>query len=382
MRRNLLFLTPIFALAYGLVLVWALAQAWRAPLANWDVLPYTALALRLNGTPDDMLRAQSLESIRDAFPSHYSGFLDGSSYVHTVATEDSAFLAQLPFYSVKPLYVAGVWAVGQMLGNFASASVAVAAFGFLLMGIAAAYLRPASVPWPPWLAALVALLLAPPPLTLLAAASTPDSLATALFLGGVAIFSRNPEFDGPFTMRLAGHTLLLAAVATRPDAVLPATAFAVFAGLISGRRGEFMLLTLAAAGLWLMSGIWGGHYAWQVLIVHTLIGPMPHPETMAEGLSIVGYLGALQHCAAQLSLNPRFVLMVLIGGGGLAVSLRRRGRWGTVLLATGLANIAGHILGFPLADGYQERLFAAGYFLILAGAAPLFLGWGPAETKP
>ncbi len=230
---------------YAGLLVFSVHQSWQQPAANWDALPYTALALRWDGHSENELRTAALAEVRTAFPGHYDNFVSGGpadAYKQAVSTDDSSFFAQLPFYAIKPLYVAGVFLLGKLEGNFGIATAHLSALAFVFISFFAAMACPRGVPIVIWLTGLITVTsyIGPFPLTLLAAASTPDALSGALFLG--AILLARKEKLGVATL------LLLLSQLARPDAIVPIMTFLLALAVINPQR-RLMLLTTAGMAI-------------------------------------------------------------------------------------------------------------------------------------
>lgn len=361
-------------LLYAGLTVFAFCQHWQHPMANWDALPYTALALRLDGLSDDRLRNAALAEVRTAFPERFDDFVGGGTddgYRRTVAAEDTAFMAQLPFYTGKPLYVLGTFALGKLEGNFAAATAHLSALAFLLIGVLAAIARPRTVPTAAWLLALVlACSFGVFPLSLLASASSPDTLSAALFLGGVLLAGRQ-------RIGLAALLLLLAQLA-RPDAIIPVLTF-FLALAASDARHRLPLLLGAGLGIavWQAVTVLTAGYPLEVLL-STLVARQPYPGDARLALGSPEYMQVLFRYLADLAGNPRFLVLGAIGAVSLLVCARNGFRWPGVLLLTALVNIVAHAVLFPEVGGYQERFFFVSYVLILMAAGMLI---GEAESR-
>lgn len=345
-------------LIYAGGLIFVVHQSTEHPWANWDALPYTALVLRLDGVDEKALRTSALAEVRAAFPDHYTHFVSGSNYVQTVAADDTAFIAQLPFYAVKPLYVAGVFLLGKLEGNYAIATAHLSALAFLFFGIFAAMARPQRVPVAIWLLGLIMICaIRSPPLSMLAAASSPDALSGTLLLGGI-LLARNGKLG-------MAALLLLSSQLARPDAIVSVLAFLLTMAVIKPQRS---LLLLAVAGMavgvrQVVTTLAVG-YPLDVLM-STLISSQPYPGALTLTLGSPEYIRILIRHLGELSSNPRFLLLTLVGLSSLARSTGKKADWSAVLLLTALSNIFAHILLFPEAGGYHERFFFTSYLLIL-----------------
>ncbi len=357
---------------YAGLLVFSVHQSWQQPAANWDALPYTALALRWDGHSENELRTAALAEVRTAFPGHYDNFVSGGpadAYKQAVSTDDSSFFAQLPFYAIKPLYVAGVFLLGKLEGNFGIATAHLSALAFVFISFFAAMACPRGVPIVIWLTGLITVTsyIGPFPLTLLAAASTPDALSGALFLG--AILLARKEKLGVATL------LLLLSQLARPDAIVPIMTFLLALAVINPQR-RLMLLTTAgmAIGVRQLVSMLVPNYPLEVLL-STLISRQPHPGTMFLALGSPEYFHVLTIFLEKIAANHRFLLFNLVGIFSLLVSIRRRAAWPVLFLLTALSNILAHILLFPEAP-YHERFYFTSYLLVLMASGYLVANKG------
>lgn len=354
---------------YAAVVLVATYQHWHRPMANWDALPYAALALRLDGVGDGQLRTAALAEVRAAFPERFDDFVSGGSdalYRQTVATDDAAFLAQLPFYVTKPLYVAGVFLLGRLEGNFATSTAHLSALAFLVFCLLAALARPSGVPRAPWLAGLVLVscFSATFPLSLLAAASSPDVLSAVFLLAGV-LLGRDGRWG------TAAVFLLLAQLA-RPDAIIPVlTLVLAWAGVNPRHRLRLLAIAGLSIGLSQAVGMLADGYPLGVLL-STLVARQPYPGTMTLALGSPEHMQILMRYLGDLLVNVRFPLLGLAGLFALAWSVYKRARWPAVLSFTALANIAAHVVLFPEVGGYQERFFFISYLFILMATGTLW----------
>lgn len=357
----------VAVLVYAGLVILAVAKHWQSPMANWDALPYTALALRLDGMGNDQLRTSALAEVRAAFPARFENFVGGGpddEYRRIVATDDEALMAQLPFYAGKPLYVLGVFALGKLEGNFATATAHLSALAFLLLSVLAAIARPRLVPAAAWLSGLgMACAFGAFSLSLLASASSPDTLSAALFLGGVLL-------AGKQRIGLAALLLLLAQLA-RPDSVIPVLTFLVTLAVIDAKHRLPLLLGAGLAiVVWQAVATLTAGYPLEVLL-STLIARQPFPGEARLTLGSPEYMQVLLRYLGDLAINPRFLVLGLLGLVSLLICARNGFRWPGVMLLTALVNIVAHAVLFPEVGGYQERFFFVSYILILMAGGML-----------
>jgi hypothetical protein len=149
----------------------------QRPIYNWDMVAYVAVALIDAGEPAETVHRKTYDIVAASLPpDRFAELTQSNARRVAVAADAARFAAQLPFYTVKPVYPA-VMSLLYRAGMYpVTASVAVSAAGYagiclLLYVWTARWLRPlVAVP----VAALLSLC---PYLTPIAQLSTPDALS-------------------------------------------------------------------------------------------------------------------------------------------------------------------------------------------------------------
>lgn len=159
--------------------------ACARPSWNWDMLPYMAAAARLDGSDPVSAHAQAYAAAQCIPAEAYQQLIDpNNTYRATLHTDAIAFADQDPFYWVKPLYIALIWAFWKLGIPLAWATLAPSLVSFLVLGHALTMslrsVMPLHFAWP-----CSALFLALPCVNELAGLSTPDALSTALIIVGL-----------------------------------------------------------------------------------------------------------------------------------------------------------------------------------------------------
>ena len=199
-------------LAILLSLIYATYFAQR-PYYNWDMVAYVAVALIDAGEPAETVHRKTYDIVAAALPpDRFAELTQSNAYREAVAADAARFAAQLPFYTVKPVYPAVMSVLYRAGMNPVTASVAVSAAGYagiclLLYVWTARWLRPlVAVP----VAALLSLC---PYLTPIAQLSTPDALSVLVLLAGLFCII---EIDRP----LSGAAILVGSILVRPENVI------------------------------------------------------------------------------------------------------------------------------------------------------------------
>jgi len=158
---------------------------YHHPILNWDIFPYTGLAIEANEGSRVSLRQAALDDLEQAYGKEaVSAMNAGNSYTQAVAVDDGAYAAQLPFYRVKPLYISLIGLVGKMLGSYSRAAILICSVCFMGIGLALWQIRPRGFPAILWCVMLLFLLFNPwARIYWYARAATPDPLAMLFFFG-------------------------------------------------------------------------------------------------------------------------------------------------------------------------------------------------------
>ena len=270
----------------------------------------------------------------------------------------------MPWYSVKPAFVALAAAVAALGPGLPAAAHLVSVAGGIgaLLVLALWSRRRLSV------AATTLLCLAAVFSGLHEAARlpTPDALSILCILAGCWLYAA-----GRGGMALA---LLTGAVAVRPDNVLFLGLFALYGALAAPApfrlpRRAVAIALVAGGGLYLAVKAATGYYGQETILVHGFIGAMAYPATTPVVFGLDEYREVMAYRLPQI-LRSDFdeVLRVVLG---LALPLLTRRRDATVRLHAGLAAVAAAyvVLHFLLLPDLSVRFFAGQYAIIWLSAA-------------
>jgi hypothetical protein len=372
------------------------AYALYRPAANWDIVAYVATAHSWQGMSGQALSdatyadlrayltpAQSYDVTGAGDPS-----LSGNVYRHTVATDPTSLQQQIPFYAVKPLYLALMLALDAVgvalpLSTVVISVLAYAATGLLLFAWIARHRRPLTA------LVLAGLIVASPPFAVLASLSTPDALALALIAGAAFAFA---ELRRPAVM----IALLALAVLARPNAAV----FAILllgAGVAAADGSRVRLHPLVALGAAVLVGglVLGvsrlvGGYSYTLLFSHTFFGLLAYPARGAPPLALSDVLHLYAFLAGKLTTTV-LPLFGLLGVVALALRVRslaevRRDPASLLVVASLAAAVAGW-LAFPSSP---ERMLVGSFLVIAAvlaasasaGETAVVGAPGTADTEP
>lgn len=371
-RRGVVLLLLLCHVAGSVWLGWS---HWRGPLGNWDIVPYTALALAEPGRDPARLTEATHAALRGYLSQPLYQAVVGASrpddtYLAAMRDSPDAFADNLRFYAIKPLYVTLVRAATRLGANPAAAAVAVSAVALALFMIVFPFGFRFALPAA---AGLWLLLFAgAPPLHAVGAIASPDALALLLTVPAAWCMVRGAAW-------LPTAVLALLAVLARPD-----TAFLLgplLAGLAWQGRHEArdrsigrLVLMAAMAGLFLVLGLKA--LPWATLFHHSFIERLNHPSAWHGAVSVAEYLAVVERTLPGV-LTPR--LLSALFGAVLLCCGRAASEPGLVtvrwLVAAAVLNILLHHAVFPADEFGHERLFLPSYLLLWAAALIRFEAW-------
>jgi hypothetical protein len=302
------------------------------PVYDWDVLAYMAVALRIEGVPAARIHDETYDLLRSSIPHAWVDNLSGNFNPEAIAVDPSpqwmgdiglrqdwaahsdSFAAQLPFFSVKPLYPA-LMALGNSIGlSLIESGLIVSAISYFLIGVIfyAWFLER----MPPFVAlGAMALLILNPWLVPLARVIGPDILSIAFVLGG-AYFAIKGR---PVTSAI----IFVLSITARPENVLYAGIFLCYLGIVQSLSllwtGVFLVLALAV-----YKGIStiGNNYGWKTLFYYVFVNRSARPGVAAPPIGIhsllAAYLGRLDRIIFGGGESPVFAL---VGFGVLCLKL-------------------------------------------------------------
>lgn len=200
----------------------------RRPYYNWDMFPYMALVLWESEKPFDSIHAAVYNTARENMQA--KDFQAISSRQPTLMNDPSAFLEVLPYFQVKPGYTLLSRFFFSLGINPLTATWLPSIIGYF--GLCLTLFLWSATKAPVTAAGLfTAIVATSPPLTDLARYSSPDMLASFVFLVGMVM-----TISGRLHIAMA---LFTATLSIRPDAILltvPVTLALWYANKLSARQ--------------------------------------------------------------------------------------------------------------------------------------------------
>ncbi|RWA67359.1 MAG: hypothetical protein EOQ28_27040 [Mesorhizobium sp.] len=362
---------PIAATAFSLYILLTAFTAWFMPDANWDMLPYLAIAEEGAFPDPQALHDYAYSTVKAGVTAgDYKTLTDDGGGFRSHMTENAAdFHSLLGMYRIKFLYAEILSSLSHVVSPV-DAMRLVQVFSVLLFGAITLA----------WLRAEGALALAPVVGAFLimadfgdaARASTPDLLCSALFLGGLFAYVRGRE--------AATAILLFLAFMARPDNIVFLAIFAVL--LVAFRQKAWGALAGFAASFVAYFAIshWAQHPGWWPHLWFSSIEQHYNMDGFEPPFSAAAYLKAFAASVVRaINVNSWVGVsaLALAGWYGLDRAGFRLDRRAGILLAALVLGVLAKFTVFPIHDTriYFPNLLPP--FLLLA--APLMALWASAS---
>ncbi|MDX8501107.1 hypothetical protein RFM99_22170 [Mesorhizobium sp. VK4C] len=361
---------PIGAITFSLYILLTAVTAWFMPDANWDMLPYLAIAEEGTYPDPQALHDYAYSSVKEGVSTgDYKTLTDDGGGFRTHMTENAAdFHSLLGMYRIKFLYAEILSSLSHVVSPVEAMRL-VQVFSVLLFGIITLL----------WLRAEGALALAPVAGAVLimadfgdaARASTPDLLCSAVFLGGLFAYVRKRE--------AATAILLFLAFMARPDNIVFLAIFAIL--LVAFRQKAWGALAGFAASFIAYFAIshWAQHPGWWPHLWFSSIEQHYNMDGFEPPFSVAAYLKAFTASVVRAVNVNTWVgvsVLALAGWYGLDRAGLRLDRRAGILLAALVLGVLAKFTVFPIHDTriYFPNLLPP--FLLLA--APLMALWASA----
>jgi hypothetical protein len=344
MPKQAAYLIVPYLCLFALLSVWAVLQ----PQYTWDLLGY--IGCSVDSSDPRVIHRVAFDSIR-GISSNKEIQVD-TPYRADVAANPYHFAEQLPFYSIKPIYVGLVKGLHRLGVPFAKAAVTVSAASNFLLALLlwrwlGAYLS--GLP----LGAACSLIMLSPNVLALSRWATPDCLAT--LVAGVALYlilERKSYFWG--------SAFLLFDVWVRTDTlVLAGIVFAVLLVLRKLDVAQFAALSLLALGSYFAINHFAGNYGWSALFWNSFLGGLTAPGEVVIPFPWSAYVHQFVRGAFLWLISGSFALYALLGG--LAVWLNRSSMYSYMIAAV----LAARTLSYVLYPNGDQRYTAVLFVLIL-----------------
>jgi hypothetical protein len=337
-------LTTIPYLAFfALLAVWAVVQ----PQYTWDVVGY--IGASVDSTNPELIYQQTFSAMKPILGNPANAEVQPSNpYRADVAANPYHFAEQIPFYSIKPIYVDLIRGFHRVGLSYPKSAVAISAVSsFALAVLLWLWLSPYLGGLP--LVACCTMIMLSPNILGLVRWATPDCLATFIAaLGFYLILERKLYFWG--------CAALMCNIWVRTDAlVLAGVIFFVLWVRAKLDFVQFASLSVLSLGSYFAINHFAGNYGWPVLFYNSFLGGVTAPGEVMLHVSKSVYIHQVVRGAYLWLLSGSFALYLLLGG--LAMWLNRASLYSDLVVATLVTRVICYFL-YPNGDQrYTAVLF-------------------------
>ncbi len=334
-----------FGLALTLLTALAvLAIGLKKPYNNWDEIGYVAVALSTEGHHGASLNEATYGSLRNAVDAATFDLLIQGDYRATVFHDPTSLQQQLPFYSIRVLYIQSLKVVHALGFDYPEAthivSATFAALSVLLLAALSVRLS-APIGGIPFVVLACGLLD-------IARLSTPDAMACFFSLWTVYALIKK----GSMVFILAALLPLV-----RTDALILSLLVLAYT-FVNGRKAMSVASAIAAGALYLFATKSNGGYGWLTLFNMSFISKSPYPATLISSHALGDYIRPYISTAYSFTNQPHFVIFGLALAWLLLITARGTADDTAPMITICLSFVAIHMLFFP-ADTYRFFVFAA-----------------------
>lgn len=231
------------------------------PIYDWDALAYSAILLKWQGLAWPEVHSFVYNDLLSSLPRSTQEFLNTNEFEIRSRNSQPYFTDQIPFYTIKPLYLGLAYATMSFGFNPLQSLQVVSALGLGLMFIITFKLL--SNVCNAWWSLIVSLAICAHPIVLLTGRLlTPDMISSALILVAVYLFLQKKEHPAMI--------ILLLSIGFRPDNVLIAL-FAPFLLLQSRRFSTSLLYGAGAVFIFLSIQFLFKGWGWKITFQHSII---------------------------------------------------------------------------------------------------------------
>ena len=356
MKKNLV---RIF---YLLCIGAAAFYCFKRPLYNWDLLPYSALILKMDGYDAKKAFSYTFEAAKKNIPPGAYYLLTDSmnAYRYKLANNDQAFNEQLPFYVVKPLYTFLAYLAYKAGFSLLQATLIPSFISYLLIGLLLFY----------WLSLylhlsisfLVSLLMMiSSPLIEVAKLSTPDCLSALFLLGSFYFTIEKPSLS--LTL-----VCMCLSVFARMDNII--SCFLVMGAIYLSKNwyrqlsfGTLLLITGLFIFCYVMVGLIAWQYGWSIFFYNDFANHLHPVYGSKKHFAIRDYFTLMyQHTMSAIN-HSYFVIFMALHALNINQNLLQKKSSFDKLFALVIPVIL--FLRFILYPDISDRFYIAYYLVIV-----------------
>jgi hypothetical protein len=343
-------LSPLTTIPYLLFFLLLSVWAVRQPQYTWDVVGYVGASIP-SSSPEFVYEQTFLVMKPVIANTNNAEVQPDNKYRADVVANPYHFAEQLPFYSIKPLYVDLIRGFHRLGLPYPQSAVAIsAAASFLLAVLLWMWLSPYLAGLP--LVACCTMIMLSPNILGLARWATPDCLATFIAaVGFYLILERKLYFWG--------CAILVCDIWIRTDAlVLAGVIFFVLWVRAKLDFSQFVSLCALSLGSYFAINHFAGNYGWPALFKNSFMGGITNPGEIMIHISRSDYVHQVVRGAYLWLISGSFALYLLLGG--LAVWLNRASVYSDMVVST----LATRVICYFLYPNGDQRYTAVQFVLI------------------
>ena len=286
-RWSVVSLLAAFIFSFGLLM----------PQHNWDIIGYVAASFYKDGYRGEALREKTYADVKAEVNEKDFAGLVADGYRSTVYHDPVSLEQQVPFYTIKVVYVEGIRFLGKLGFTYSKSTYLISAiFAALSVIVVGLILASEKVP---------ILMLVPIILTTgymyVSGLSTSDAMAC--FFAILALYSA--QKTGNVALVLAG--------------IMPAirTDFIIFSVLLQlyywlyGKKSFAVVSLLTSVAIYFAVNKLTGNYGWLTLFNFVFIDLTPYPASLVPSTDPASYVKPYFMAAYNLLRNPHFVIYSL-----------------------------------------------------------------------
>jgi len=296
---------------YLICIVAAAFYCFKRPLYNWDMLPYSALVLKMDGYDSKQAFADAYQSAKKSLPPGPYHLLTDSAnaYRYKLSNSFEAFNEQLPFYVIKPLYSSMVYLAYKAGFNLPQATLVPSFISYVLIGLLfffwlSLYLR-LSISL-----AVALLIMISSPLIEVAKLSTPDCLSALLLLGFFYFTIEKPSL-------LPALVCMCLSVFARMDNVISCFLLVtvIYVSKDWNRQvmlKSFLLITILLAACYVLVGLIAWKFGWSILFYNDFAQRLHPMYGSKDQFGFVDYFRTMyEHVMSAINRSYFVIFMAL-----------------------------------------------------------------------
>jgi hypothetical protein len=285
---------------------------FKRPYYNWDMLPYSALILKMDHYNTQEAHTLTYKLVRENIPDkNYRQLTDSShAYRNSMLNNAGAFNGQLPFYVVKPLYTGFSWVFYKLGISLPQATLIPSFISYLLIGLLLFHWLSIYLGLPITFGVASLIMISAPAISVASTAS-PDCLSAFFLLGSFYFIIEKPSL-------WSAIILMVLSVFTRLDNIV--TCFLLlciisFSGKwfkkISFRN--FLFITILFIFCYFLIGLIAKQYGWSIFFYNDFADRLHPTYGSKEHFSFESYFRLMyEHVVSGVNTSYLAIFIALL----------------------------------------------------------------------